>query len=77
MNVLLIFLLNILILYFDEGLFPDNWTESIIFPLFKKGTLNDPNVYRGISLCDVCSKLYGSIINSRLRELTNQKDVTG
>ena len=49
---------------FNEGLFPDNWTESIIFPLFQKGTVNDPNNYRGISLCDVSSKLYSSIINS-------------
>ena len=46
----LIFLLNFFNTLFDEGLFPDNWTESIIFPLFEKGTVNDPNKYRGISL---------------------------
>ena len=44
------FLVNLFNVSFDEGLFPDNWTESIIFPLFEEGTVNDPNKYRGISL---------------------------
>ena len=35
---------------FDKGIYPHNWTESIILPLFKKGDINDPNNYRGISL---------------------------
>ena len=58
------FLVKLFNTLFDGGLFPDNWTESIIFPLFKKGTVNDPNNYGGISLCDLSSKLYSSIINS-------------
>ena len=70
------FLVKLFNTLFEEGLFPDNWTESVVFPLFKKGTMNDPNNYRGISLCDVSSKLYRSIINSRLQELIHQKDGT-
>ena len=62
---------------FDEGIFPDNWCESIILPLFKKGPPNDPNNYRGISLCDISSKLYSSIVNSRLQEWIEQNDVIG
>ena len=58
------FLVKLFNTLFDGGLFPDNWTESIIFPLFEKGTVNDPNNYGGISLCDLSSKLYSSIINS-------------
>ena len=51
---------------------------NLLFSRFsKKCTSNDPNNYRGISLCDVSSKLYSSIINSRLQELIHQKDGTG
>ena len=53
---------------FDHGIFPEQWTESVIFPLFKKGDVNNPNNYRGISLSNVSSKVYSSIINSRLQK---------
>ena len=48
----------------------------IILPLFKKGNQNDPNNYRGISLCDISSKLYSSIINNKLQEWTEQNNLT-
>ena len=62
---------------FDRGRYPDSWTESIIVPLFKKGNQNDPNNYRGISLFDISSKLYSSIINNRLQEWIEQNNLTG
>ena len=62
---------------FDRGIYPDSWTESIIDPLFKKGNQNDPNNYRGMSLCDISSKLYSSIINSRLQEWIEVNNLTG
>ena len=51
---------------FSSGQFPDAWTEAIIQPLHKKGNTQDPNNYRGISLLNVCSKLYSYILNKRL-----------
>ena len=62
---------------FERGIYPDSWTESNIVPLFKKGNQNDPNNYRGISLCDISSKLYSSIINNRLQEWIEQNSLTG
>ena len=62
---------------FDRGIYPDSWKESIILPLFKKGNQNDPNHYRGISLCDISSKLYSSIINNRLQEWIERNNLTG
>ena len=50
----------------SSGQFPDAWTEAIIQPLHKKGNTQDPNNYRGISLLNVCSKLYSYILNKRL-----------
>ena len=37
---------------FEKRIFPTKWTESIVFPLIKKGDVNNPNNYRGISLGD-------------------------
>ena len=62
------FLVKLFNVLFDKGIFPENWSDSIILPLYKKGDVNDTNNYIGISLCDISSKLYSSIINSRLQE---------
>ena len=48
---------------FDKGIYPENWTDSIIQPLYKKRNPNDPNNYRGISLSDISSKLFSTIMN--------------
>ena len=68
------FLVRFFNILFDRGIYPYSWTESIIVPLFKKGNQNDPNNYRGISLCDISSKLYCSIINNRLQEWIEQNN---
>jgi hypothetical protein len=62
---------------FDKGIFPDIWTESIVIPLLKKGDVNNPSNYRGISLCDTSSKLYSTIINNRLQEWVEENNITG
>jgi hypothetical protein len=62
---------------FDRGLFPDSWTESIILPLYKKGDVNNPGNYRGISLCNISSKVYSSVINLRLQKWVELNDITG
>jgi hypothetical protein len=51
---------------FSTGQFPEQWTESIIQPIHKKGDSNLPDNYRGISLLNVSSKLYSYILNKRL-----------
>ena len=62
---------------FDEGIYPDEWCESIILPLYKKGDVNNTNNYRGISLCNISSKIYGVIINDRLQEWIELNNTTG
>ena len=62
---------------FDNGYYPNEWSESIILPLFKKGNINDPNNYRGISLCNIASKLYSSVINNRLKCWIDKNNLTG
>jgi hypothetical protein len=62
---------------FDSGVYPDSWCESVILPLYKKGDTNNPSNYRGISLSNVSSKIYGFIINRRLQAWVEEIDLTG
>jgi hypothetical protein len=76
-----VFIVPFLVKYFnalfDKGYYPSSWTESIILPLFKKGDVNKPGNYRGISLLNVCSKVFGFIINKRLQCWVEEHDLTG
>lgn len=76
-NVAVDFLVNLFNNLFDSGVYPEQWTESVIVPLFKKGDKNNPNNYRGISLSNIASKLYSSIINNRLSEWIELNNITG
>lgn len=51
---------------FDAGHFPKMWSKSIIVPIYKKGDVDDPNNYRGVSLLSVVSKIFTYILNKRL-----------
>jgi len=44
------------------------WTEGYIIPLHKKGDINSPENYRGITLLSVFGKLFIKIINDRLNK---------
>ena len=45
---------------------PDEWKESIIVPIHKKGDKTDCNNYRGISLLSTTYKILSNILLSRL-----------
>ena len=45
---------------------PDEWKESIIVPIYKKGDKRDCNNYRGISLFPTTYKVLSNILRSRL-----------
>ena len=75
-NVILPFLVRFFNEIFDRGIYPENWTEAIILPLYKKGNANHPGNYRGISLSDVSSKIYGTIINRRLQKWVKEHNIT-
>ena len=61
---------------FEKGVFPERWTESVELPPFKKGDANNPNNYRGISLCDASSKVDSTIIILRLQEWVEMNNIT-
>jgi hypothetical protein len=45
---------------------PDQWKESIIVPIHKKGDKTDCDIYRGISLLSTSYKVISNILVSRL-----------
>jgi hypothetical protein len=45
--------------------------------LYKKGDVNNPENYRGISLCNISSKVYATVINCRLQKWVELNEITG
>ena len=57
-----------------EGkIIPDDWTKAIIIKLAKKGTLNDCNNWRGITLLSISSKLMTKIIIQRITDAIDKQ----
>ena len=51
----------------DSGIVPTCWTVGLIRPLFKgKGSPDDPDNYRGITLLSCLGKLFTAVVNQRL-----------
>lgn len=42
--------------------------ESVIFPIYKKGDVNTPNNYRGISFMNTIAKVLMGVLNKRLKK---------
>jgi len=53
----------------NDDLTFDEWLESRLVPLPKKGDLHDLNNWRGINLIDVCSKVMSIVLNIRAQKL--------
>ena len=54
---------------------PEQWLTGIQHPLYKSGEKRDPLNYRGIMLLNVTSKLYEAILEKRLNEWTENKNI--
>lgn len=52
----------------------EDWSKSILIPLHKKGSFDEPGNYRGICLSDICSKLFTRVLNRRLSLYTTIYD---
>ena len=53
---------------FEMGYFPEEWSEGYIIPLHKKGSINEVENFRGITLLSTLGKLFSRVINNRLSE---------
>lgn len=52
--------------YSDPSQMPASWSEITIVPIFKKGDVNLPNNYRPISLINTVTKLFTTMLTTRL-----------
>ena len=62
-------------LIYEAGYYPTQWSESMIKPLFKSGSENDPSNYRGISISSCLSKLFSRILYNHLDTYIGDKDI--
>ena len=59
----------------DTSIYPTDWHTNIIVPIFKSGSKNDTNNYRGISLSSCLSKLFTQIINWRIEKYLKDNNI--
>ena len=60
---------------FDDGGVPNEWTKGIINPIFKGGDSSNPINYKPITLLSVPCKIYTDILNRRLTQWLEDKNV--
>lgn len=59
-------LLSLFNFIYDQGSIPSSFGHAILFPLFKKGDVNDVTNYRGIPCLNSLAKLFMSLLLARL-----------
>ncbi|XP_073976455.1 uncharacterized protein [Rhodnius prolixus] len=68
-----------LLLVFNEiyvtGSVPSSFKESIIFPLFKKGSISEAKNYRGLSFLNCIGKLFCGLLLNRLELFVNSNQI--
>ena len=52
----------------DTGILPEDWALADVVPVYKKGSKDDPNNYRPVSLTSIPCKVLESIIRDQLME---------
>ena len=58
----------------QSGSFPTSWGRSLIVPLYKKGSVNDPSNYTSFALLSCVSKVFTKILNNRLTNWAKDND---
>ena len=61
-----------------SGKTPNEWSIGMIKPIYKqKGSCDDPNNYRGLTILSCFGKLFTSVINNRLVEYFDENTTIG
>lgn len=77
-DTVVIVIVDIFNLVLKTGIIPTDWTIGIIQPIFKnKGSINNPDNYRGITLLSCIGKLFTACIYHRLSLFFDNRVVLG
>lgn len=69
---------NLFNIILETGHVPDDWCIGIIQPIYKnKGSKENPDNYRGISLLSCFGKLFTAVINCRLTKFLENRGMLG
>ena len=69
---------NLFNLILNTGFIPEDWTIGILRPIYKnKGSRDDPNNYRPISILSCFSKLFTSVLNTRIKLFFEENRILG
>ena len=60
---------------FQTGNVPESWTQSIICPIHKNGSQHNPDTFRGISLINIVSKVFMTVLTSRLTQWCDEHNI--
>lgn len=60
---------------FENTILDKSFTNSVIFPIFKKGDINDPGNYRGISFMNCIAKIFMGVIAQRMESWVCEKNI--
>ena len=65
-------------LVLNTEIIPTDWSIGIVVPLYKnKGSFDDPDNYRGITLLSCLGKLFTAAINARLTSYLESIGILG
>lgn len=60
---------------YDSGIYPEAWSKGIIVPIYKKGVVNVPSNYRGITLVNVTAKIFSLALRNRINKWCENEQV--
>ena len=72
---MILILLHLSVTCFKIENVPKDWMKGIIFHIYKDGDKRNPLNYRGITVLSVVSKVYTSILNSRLSKWCEDNNI--
>lgn len=58
-----------------SGNYPKIWAKGFIVPIFKSGEKDDPSNYRGITITSCLGKLFTKVLNSRLENFYENRNI--
>ena len=75
---IIVLFVNIFNLVLLSGIVPTDWCIGIIKTIYKKkGSIDDPDNYRGITLLSCVGKLFTASINTRLTTYLDEASIIG